>query len=201
MRYGSAASTVVVGKTHTATGTETLESGMAASGALDRIDFLSIDSGESIGGLGVSRVDYTNYPIRAGQNSYERWVRGKWDFVAGTNKISGVKFWISNGANVTGATIRIHGIQTGTYTAPASGNTIVPNTNNTLIATGGATVAPTGANPWENALSVFFSGNTNAVDLTASNYSNYIVLQLKTESTAAPGNVEVKTFTIQYDES
>lgn len=201
LRYGSSASTKVVGKTHTATGTETQESGMGTAGALDRIDFFSIDTGESVGGAGATRINYYDYPIRAGQNSYERWVRAHWDFEAGvTNKITGVYFWMSSGANTTGASIGIYGKVTGTYTTPSTGTTIIgANSSTTLVPTGSSSAADTGT-----AFSVTFSGGA-ATELTSGTttggYSDYIVLQLRTTSAASPGNVEVKTFSIQYDES
>lgn len=204
-RYGSSASNKVVGYPGGTYQSETKESGMGSNGAVDRLDLISIDTGESIGGNPANgRVLYSDYPIRAGENSMEKWVRGKWDFEAGvTNKISGVKFWLSTpttAQNLANA-VRIHAICTGTYTTPTGG------TSDGVIGADGAgnlLAANVSSTPPAGALAVTFSGNTAAAELTASNYSNYIVLQLRTETSASPGNTNngaAWQFTLQYDES
>lgn len=213
IRYGSSASTKVVGSNHTATGTETKESGAGAGGALDRVDFLSLDTGETSGGLGgdSNRINYASFAIRAGENSMERWVRGKWDFQAGvTNQITGVYFWLSSGSNAVGA-VNFYGKITGTYTTPATGTTIIgANSTNWTSATGSVSnLVPTGtaASPPADAWPVTFSGDqtqTLTSGTTTGGYSNYIVLQLRTTTSASPGNTNGGNpyqFTIQYDES
>lgn len=207
-----------MGSNHTATGTETKESGAGTAGALDRVDFLSIDTGETSGGAGGSanRIDYPTYAIRAGENSFERWVRGKWDFQAGvTNKITGVYFWMSSGPNVLDDPVSFYGKVTGAYTTPATGTTIigannatwsnVSGTNKVLVPTG--TTASPPASAGNAAWTVTFSGSESVVELTSGSttggYSNYIVLQLRTTSAASPGNTnggQAYQFTIQYDE-
>jgi hypothetical protein len=44
-------------------------------------------------------------------------------------------------------------------------------------------------------------GGTTTGSLTASGYSDYIVLQLQTTTAAAAGDTSLATFTLQYDES
>lgn len=199
LRYG-ATGTKVVGKAHTPTGSETREEGMAANSGLLNINFLSIDTGEAVGGLKANgAVDYTIYPIRAGENSVERWVRPHWHFDAGvTNKISGVKFWMSAGNNVLNDPIAIYYKVTQTYSTPSTGTAVIgANSAGNIVPTGTPTFC-------SNPVSVTFAGQatlTSGALAGGGQYSDYVVLQLRTSNSATPGNVQQKTFTIQYDEN
>lgn len=189
LRYGATGSVIVVGSSGNSYGETVRENGAGTNGTLLNINFLSTDTGETIQPAGTVQIDYTLYPIRAGQNSFERWVRGKWDFGTATTKISGVKMWMSSGANPsTDGTLTIVSKVTSTYTAPATGSTA------------GASTAPTGTagTPPGSPIAVTFAG---AAQTTAAGYSDYVILQLQSTTSAPPGNMEVKTWTIQYDES
>lgn len=127
------------------------------------------------GNTDAANITPLNNPVRAGENSYFKMNRGKW---TGTfNKISAIKWWRSDGAGMpTGVSI-VADTQT-SYTQPTQtsiGTTAMPTTEGTALAPG-----PT--------------------ELTSAGYSNYIRSQLKTETSASPGNTPTFTFTCQWDE-
>lgn len=129
-------------------------------------------------------ADYTSYPITAGQNSYEVWLRGKW--TSTFNAISNLQFWKSAPtAYDTGISIKWKGT-TEAYVTPVTGNSTVATANAPTTDPGTANVSIGGA----------LTGS-----LAASGYSDYITLQMQTTTAAAAGDTSTYTFTLQYDEN
>lgn len=134
----------------------------------------------------ATAANYSSNPITAGTRSFEVWLRAK---LTGTfNSIGNFQFWMStNFSPSTGLFVRWSPnarLSAGTYAKPTTGLSkavsAVPTSNP------GAANIGVGTNP---------SGS-----LSASGYSNYIVLQLATSSTAAAGDTSLATFTLNYDE-
>lgn len=132
----------------------------------------------------ATAANYSSNPITAGTRSYEVWLRAK--FTGTFNKITNIQFWKSTDFSpATGLFVRWKPNGTSVYAAPSTGlakcvssvPTSDPGTANVTIGTTGLT-GP----------------------LAASGYSNYIVLQLATSSTAAAGDTSLATFTLNYDE-
>lgn len=115
-------------------------------------------------------------PVTAGNNSYEKWIRGH--FTGTYNSISNLKFYKSAGAYVTGEDIKC--AVNAAYATPTTSTSIVATV--TIPTTLGTALVPTapGASP---------------------SYSGYMTLQLQTTVSTPPGNVNQKTFTLQYDET
>ena len=129
-------------------------------------------------------ADYTSYPITAGQNSYEVWLRGKW---TGTfNAISNLQFWKSAPtAYDAGIAIKWSGAEE-TYVTPITGASTLATANVPTADPGTANVTIGGALTGE---------------LAASGYSDYVDLQMQTTTAAAAGDTSTYTFTLQYDEN
>lgn len=134
----------------------------------------------------ISNVNYGNtdtpnitpasFPITAGNNSFEKWIRGH--FSGTYTSISNLKFWKSSGAYVTGETIKA-AVNTA-YATPTASTSSVATVN--VPTTSGTALVPTspGASP---------------------SYSGYIISQLQTTGSTPPGFVNQKEFTLQYDET
>ncbi len=131
----------------------------------------------------ASAGDYTSYPITAGNNSYEVWLKGH--FSGSFNLIQNAQFWKSAGTEGAGEDIYWEGITTAYAT---------PVTTNSPAAT--ATV-PTSDPGTAN---VSFGGSL-AGTIAAEGYTDYITLQLRTTTAAEAGDTETFTFTLQYDEN
>jgi hypothetical protein len=123
----------------------------------------------------------TTYPIVAGNNAYEKYLRLK--FGGSFSEISNVKFWKSAGTLKTGEDVKAAANQT--YTQPVSTTSVK------------ATVTiPTDVG---SALSVQSTEGDPSI-FTLAGYSKYLVLQLQTTGLTPAGAVNTKTLTIQYDE-
>ena len=132
-------------------------------------------------------LDPATYPITAGQNSYEKWVRCH--FTGTFNKIDNIRIWMSSGTYVTGETIKTN-LTTSGYTAASYSQ---PTQNTSTVATNNMpTSEPSSAN-----LGI---GGSLSGSLTSEGYSDYWVSQLQTTTSTPPGDVNTKTFTIKYDE-
>jgi hypothetical protein len=120
-------------------------------------------------------ANYSTYPITAGEDSYEIYIRGHW--TGSFNSISNIKFWNSTQALTgygTGASIKAS-VQS-SYTQP----TKVANADSAVPTTSGTALAPT----------------------YSSNYSQYLRLQLHTvASGAVPGDGGSNVFSLSWDES
>jgi len=129
----------------------------------------------------ATAADYTSNPIVAGANSMIVYLRAK--FTGTFNKIDNLQFWMS------------------TNFSPATGLAVTFGGNNKSYVTPAATASGDGACPTADPATANVSiAGTLAGALTATGYSDYIVLQLQTTTSAAPGDTSLATFTIQFDE-
>jgi len=128
--------------------------------------------------------NYSSNPIVAGQNSYEVWLRAH--FTGTFNKIDNLQFWMSTDFSPnTGLAVKYTADQE-TYVTPVK-------TASSIADTAVPTSDPGTAN-------VTIGGSLGG-NLTAAGYSDYIVLQLQTTTSAASGDTSLAVFTLQYDES
>lgn len=135
-----------------------------------------------------------SYPITipgSGTNySYEKWIRLK---CSGTyNVVDNLQFWKSAGTYSTGCSV--YGNQSTSTPQPTS-YTAAVNTLSTV-----ATIAVPTSDPNDNNLSIDNS-LTGSFTSNETAYSDYLVLQLRVDDTASPGNMNQLTFTFQYDEA
>ena len=131
----------------------------------------------------ASAADYTSYPITAGNNSYEVWLKGH--FTASFNKVQNAKFWKSSGGPDTGVTLKWNGVTTA-YVTPVTANSSIATTD-------APTASPGSAN-------VSFNGDLGG-SITAAGFSDFVVLQMQTTTAAAAGDTSTYTFTLTYDEN
>jgi len=131
----------------------------------------------------ASAAQYTAYPITAGNNSYEVWLRGH--FTGSFNKVQNLQMWKSSGAEGAGESLYWQDGGTETYITPATTTSV-------------ATVAIPTADPASSNVAI---GGSQASSLSAAGYSDYIVLQLRTTVSAEAGDTETFTYTLQYDEN
>ena len=131
----------------------------------------------------ASAADYTSYPITAGNNSYEVWLKGH--FTGSFNKVQNAKFWKSAGGPDSGVSIKWDGVTTA-YVTPVTGDS-------TIATADVPTASPGSAN-------VSFGGSL-AGSITAAGFSDYIIMQMQTTTAAAAGDTSTYTFTLTYDEN
>ena len=137
----------------------------------------------NFGSTSVIDLTPSTYPITAGTNSYEKWIRGKW---AGSfTRIENLQFWKVSGEYVTGESIKWAGNANQSYTAATDATSSI------------ATVAVPIADP--ETANVSITGSLSG-SLTATGFSDYIVMQTQVTSGASAGAVNQKTFRLQYDE-
>lgn len=128
--------------------------------------------------------NYASYPISAGDKSYEVWLRAK--FTGTFNKIENIQFWRSTDFSPnTGLSIKWGPGGVSAYATPVTG------ANKAVSAI--ATSDPGSAN-------VSIGGDITG-NLSASGYTDFIVLQLNTTSAAAAGDTSLAIMTLNYDES
>lgn len=146
---------------------------LGASGNL--FNFKSVDD--------ATPGNYTSNPVVAGENSYEVFLRAH--FTGTFNKIDNLQFWMStNFSPATGLAVKWEGDSV-TYATPVATTSSIATTN-----------VPT-SDPGTANVSI---GGSLAGNLSSSGYSDYIVLQLQTTTSAAAGDTSLATFTLQYDE-
>lgn len=133
-------------------------------------------SNVNFGNTDAPNIVPASNPITAGNNSFEKYIRGH--FSGSYSSISNLLFWKSAGAYVTGE--GIVAAVNASYTTPVATTSVVATV--AIPTTSGTALVPTapGASP---------------------DYSGYITLQLQTTVSTPPGNVNQKTFTLQYDET
>lgn len=154
---------------------------MAATFGFSETNTASVTVTDAISNVNFGNIDSPNLtpasnPIAAGQNSFEKWVRGK--FSGSFTSIANLRFWKSAGSLVTGETIKA--AVNATYATPVSTTSAVATADVPIVE--GSALAPTApvSNP---------------------DYSGYITLQLQTTVATPPGAVNQKTFTLKYDET
>ncbi len=129
------------------------------------------------------------YPIIAGDFSYEKWIRLHVTSMGSSNKIDNIQMWKDTGGYVTGETIESN-LVTGGYTSETYSQPI--KTDSAKADTVMPIADPTTANV----------GSAGALtgSLTATGYSDYVVIQMGTTGATPGGDVNQKSFKIQYDE-
>jgi len=141
---------------------------------------------------------YSDAPITAGNNSFEKWQAGK--FSGTYNQISAGLFAHTATAFGTGLTLKGPPTMTSdasrlTYTTPST----AANSNLTTDMTAVIAIS-SGVAVWFGATSANASGKAAS---TTSNpaYTNYLTTQLQTTTSAAPGDTAQVTLTLQYSEN
>lgn len=148
---------------------------------------------------GVQGNAYSDHPITAGNNSFEKWQFGK--FTGSYNMILTGKFAHTAGACGTGVSLFGPTDTTGDgdrplYTTPAAA------TNNTACP-----FDMSAAISISSGKAVFFGDTgpeaTGKAASTTANpaYTNYLPTQLRTTGSAAPGDIATLTLTLQYLEN
>lgn len=129
-------------------------------------------------------VDYAANPITAGNNSFECWFRMRW--TGSFNRISDLRIWQSTAFSpATGLQIFFSGTQQ-IYLTPSSVTSSIATSSIPTSDPGSANVS---------------IGGSLTGCLTSSGYSDNIVLQLRTLSTAAAGDTSLATITGSYSEN
>ncbi len=129
-------------------------------------------------------ADYSTFPITAGQNSFETWIR--LHMTATFNRVDGFRIWLSTDFSPnTGLAVFYNGQQV-TYLQPAAGTSSI------------ATSSIPKADPGSTNVSI--GGNLSG-SLVAPGYSDHIVMQLRTGVNAAPGDTSLTTISISYNEN
>lgn len=124
-------------------------------------------------------TDYVTNPITRGNNSYEKYIYGK--FTGTFNQIQNIKFWGASTVPQAGVTMFAVSTQAAGYATPAT------------------STVKTGANQMPQAGNQLSVGPT----LSASGYSNYVIAQMRTDATSVVGDVATAGLqaTISYDEN
>jgi len=152
------------------------ESNGAGEVVTDGISHLNFGNNDSY------NLNVDTYPIPRGQNSYIKYLRGK--FSGTFTEISNIKFWKYSGAYVSGEEIKA--AANATFATPvktASGDAIIPTTEGGALSLNSA------------------EGASVILDISGvSGYTGYIRLQLQTTISSPSGDVNQKTFTLGYDE-
>ena len=133
-------------------------------------------SNVNFGNIDTPNITPASNPVTAGNNSFEKWIRGH--FSGSYSSVSNLKFYKSAGAYVTGEDIKA-AVNASYATPVATTSTVATVTIPVSLGTALVPTAP-GASP---------------------SYSGYMTLQLNTTVSTPPGNVNTKTFTLQYDET
>lgn len=152
----------------------------------------------NFGSTNTANLAPSLYPVTAGEQSYEKWLKAQWSTTAGApiTRINNLQFWLSAGTCTNSETI-ICNATTGTwaqlaYVAPVSGSV-----TSTLGAVAILIADPDACNVGiNNTLATGTFGMTN----TLSGESDFLVLQMKIGANASAGALSQKTFTLQYDE-
>lgn len=166
---------------------------MAATCQIDEYNTVGESETSNISNLNFGSNDSANlsvssYPINAGENSYEKWI--KMSFTGTFNTVDNLKVWKSAGAYVTGEGIDTN-LKESSYSA-ASFSTPTDSTSSVAVEVM-PTTEPSGAN-------IGISGSLSG-QLTSAGDSDYIVMQLQTTGSTPAGDVNEKTFTFQWDET
>lgn len=145
-----------------------------------------------------STTAYSSSPIAAGNNSFDKWIYGK--FSGTFNQISAGLFAHTAGTMGTGLTIKGQVAMTAdgdrlTYATPstsANANLSVDQTSTTAIGSGRAV--------WFGATSPGASGKAASMT-TNPCYTNFLTHQLQTTGSAGAGDTATATLTLRYDEN
>ena len=139
-------------------------------------------------------VDDTTTPrasatVDAGSNSYAKYIYLK--FTGTFNMVSAVKFAHTSGTLGTG--ISLYGKVTSTYATPSRSNlSDSSNITSTSSVSSGTAVLLSTTGP---------NGTSTSTSQTSACYTQYIVTQVRTTSSAGAGDSGSATLTIQYNEN
>lgn len=157
--------------------------GTTRTGGRTDINWKSVDD---------SVTTYSTVPITSGNNSYSKYTFGHFTGTF-TTILSGL--WAHTGGSF-GAGLTLKGTVSSTYATPATAANAALTTDITapISITSGAAVlfGPTGP---QNSSGMAASSTANPT------YSQYLVTQLQTTSSAAGGDTATATFTLQYQEN
>lgn len=198
-----------------------LSGGIPTSSAFNNVDFMSIDSWNWTGKSGY--VNYSQYPISvipgSSNYSFEKWIRGYFLFAAGsTNNISNVHFYRGNTNGMNDPDLKVFAACQGTYLTPQGGSkrsngagnypilyttgTPPSHTWNGPLAANSGSSDILGESIGATRVSLYNGTSTGNTIISASNWTDWIVLQLEVPQTVTtPGNIGTLTWKIQYDES
>jgi len=133
-------------------------------------------------------INSQEFPITAGLNSYEIFIRGK--FVGTWTTINNVYFSYISGALVSGETLFVR-------TNGTTLNYQTPTKQNSTIAVSSFSMGT--SSPVSISGSISNALTSNANNSTSGAFTDYIVLQLRTSTNAVAGFDNTKTFQISYD--
>jgi len=153
--------------------------GETVSHDVANINFGSNDSTEIV---------IATYPINRGDYSYEKWLRYHVSNLSGSNQIDNLQVWLTGSADtgIVHLTNLSGTVQDDAYATPIA-------TVSTL-----ATIAMPITDP--GAANIGKSGSTATPLDTTGQYSDYIVTQVETQGSAAPGDQTSRNWYFQYDE-
>lgn len=140
----------------------------------------------NFGSTDAPNIVVATYPINCGSNSYEKYIRVHWTSGA-ANKIDNIQIWKSAGNYVTGEDEQTN-LKTSSYSQVSYATPTTTTYTNVTMPTADPTTANLG-------IAASLSGA-----LTAVGYSDYWKIQMATTGSSPAGDVNQKTFTIQYDE-
>jgi hypothetical protein len=158
--------------------------GTTRSTAVTEVNWKNVDD---------STTAYSSSPIVAGNNSFSKYQFGKF---TGTfnNVLNGLYSAHTAGTSPMGTGFTLKGTCSTTYATPATSTNAALTTDfSSTVAIGAGltvlfhTTGPEGASP--------------GATLSASGYSQYLITQLQTTSSAAAGDSPTITSTLQYDEN
>jgi len=147
---------------------------LGASGNL--VNFKNIDS------LGTSQYD--TFPISAGSNSFEVWLRG---FFSGTfNSISDLRFWLNTDFSPnTGLVVKAKTAFQVAYAQPTNATSSIATSTIGTSDPGSANVSSSGS---------------LTTSILATGYADFVVLQLQTDAVAPAGDTSLAVFVLSYVE-
>ena len=161
-------------------GTATGSPAQGTESSISSCDWKSVDD---------STTSRASAPVLAGANSYIKYIYLK--FSGTFNQVSAVKF--AHTAGTLGTGISLKGKITSTYETPStsamSGSTDITST--TTIGSGASVLLST-SGP---------NGTTTSSSATTTCYTQYIVTQVQTTSSANAGDSGTVTLTVQYNEN
>jgi len=139
----------------------------------------------NFGSIDAAELVPLSYPILAGNNSFAKYIRGKFFADTGeTPTISNIKFWKSSGAYKTGEEIvAAANVAYATPSASDTGDSAIPTVEGSALS----------INSYEGQSTIEIG------ESDVSGYTGYIRLQLQTSGSTPAGAANQKEFTIQYD--
>lgn len=130
-------------------------------------------SNTNFGNTDGPNLSSPNNRVVAGQNSFEKWLRGRYSGTFTT--ISNLRFWKSAGSLPSGVTIKAD--VDAVYATPTDSASSVATVDVPTVEGSALTPAAPSGNP---------------------DYSGYITMQMQTTGAATPGTVPTQTFTLKY---